>query len=127
MVRLWSIPLPSSLPRTDLAIVGAGVSGCALAASLRRRGWRGSIELLEIGRGPGGRAATRYSRQDPDLRINHGAPLFNIRAQTPPELLQALEQREVISPFRGSIQSLDGQRSLGSAIDDGFSDGQLLP
>ena len=125
MVRLWPIPLPTSLPRADLAIVGAGVSGCALAASLRRRGWCGSIELLEIGRGPGGRAATRYSRQDPDLRINHGAPLFNIRAQTPPELLQALEQREVISPFRGSIQSLDGQRSLGPAIDDGFSDGQL--
>ena len=125
MVRLWSIPLPSSLPRTDLAIVGAGVSGCALAASLRRRGWRGSIELLEIGRGPGGRAATRYSRQDPELRINHGAPLFNIRTQTPPELLQALEQREVISPFRGSIQSLDGQRSLGPAIEDGFSDGVL--
>ena len=85
----------------------------------------GSIDLLEIGRGPGGRAATRYSRQDDDLRINHGAPLFNIRAQTPPALVEALEQRGAIRPFSGSIQSLDAQRSLGPAIADGFSDGSL--
>ena len=125
MVMPWSLPLASPTPRVDLAIVGAGVSGCALAACLRQRGWRGSIDLLEIGRGPGGRAATRYSRQDDDLRINHGAPLFNIRAQTPPALVQALEQRGAIHPFSGSIQSLDAQRSLGPAIADGFSDGSL--
>lgn len=125
MDKFCSIPLPSATPHADLAIVGAGVSGCALAASLRSRGWRGSIELLEIGRGPGGRAATRYSRQDPDLRINHGAPLFNIRAQTPPRLLNALAERAAISPFRGPIRSLDAERTLGSAIEDGFSDGTL--
>ena len=93
------------------------------AARHGQRGWRGSIDLLEIGRGPGGRAATRTSRQDDGLRINHGAPLFNIRAQTPPELMKALAQRGVIRPFSGSIQSLDAQRSLGPAIADGFSDG----
>ncbi len=125
MVMPWSLPLASPTPRVDLAIVGAGVSGCALAASLRQRGWPGSIDLLEIGRGPGGRAATRYSRQDDGLRINHGAPLFNIRAQTLPALVKALEQRGAIRPFTGSIQSLDAQRSLGPAIADGFSDGSL--
>ena len=86
-------------------------------------GWRG-LDLLEIGR-TWGRAATRYSRQDDDLRINHGAPLFNIRAQTPPALVQALEQHGAIRPFSGSIQSLDVQGSLGPAIADGFSDGSL--
>ena len=125
MVMPWSLPLASPTPRVDLAIVGAGVSGCALAASLRQRGWRGSIDLLEIGRGPGGRAATRTSRQDNGLRINHGAPLFNIRALTPPALVKALAQRGVIRPFSGSIQSLDAQRRLGPAIADGFSDGSL--
>ena len=125
MVMPWSLPLASPTPRVDLAIVGAGVSGCALAASLRQRGWRGSIDLLEIGRGPGGRAATRTSRQDDGLRINHGAPLFNIRAQTPPALVKALAQRGAIRPFSGSIQSLDAQRSLGPAMADGFSDGSL--
>ena len=35
MVMPWSLPLASPTPRVDLAIVGAGVSGCALAASLR--------------------------------------------------------------------------------------------
>ena len=31
----------------DLAVIGAGLSGCALLAALRRRGWKGSILVLE--------------------------------------------------------------------------------
>ena len=72
----------------DLGIIGAGPAGCALAAALRLRGWGGTITLLEIGRGPGGRAATRRSRSDPALAINHGAPLFNIRSAPEPCLLE---------------------------------------
>ena len=96
---------------TELAIVGAGVAGCALAAQLRRQGWYGSINLLEIGRGPGGRAATRRSRRDPALAINHGAPLFNITGSPPPGLLAPLQQGEWIQPFTGAIQGLDGAGS----------------
>ena len=96
---------------TELAIVGAGVAGCALAAQLRRQGWCGSINLLEIGRGPGGRAATRRSRRDPALAINHGAPLFNITGSPPPGLLAPLQQGEWIQPFTGAIQELDGAGS----------------
>ena len=96
---------------TELAIVGAGVAGCALAAQLRRQGWYGSINLLEIGRGPGGRAATRRSRRDPALAINHGAPLFNITGSPPPGLLAPLQQGEWIQPFTGAIQELDGAGS----------------
>lgn len=96
---------------TELAIVGAGVAGCALAAQLRRQGWSGSINLLEIGRGPGGRAATRRSRRDPALAINHGAPLFNISGSPPPALLAPLQQGDWIQPFTGVIQALDGGRS----------------
>ena len=96
---------------TELAIVGAGVAGCALAAQLRRQGWYGSINLLEIGRGPGGRAATRRSRRDPALAINHGAPLFNITGSPPPGLLAPLQQGEWIQAFTGAIQELDGAGS----------------
>ncbi|MGB5240200.1 MAG: NAD(P)-binding protein [Prochlorococcaceae cyanobacterium] len=35
-------------------MIGAGVAGCALAARLRRLGWRGPIGLWESGRGAGG-------------------------------------------------------------------------
>jgi len=110
----------------DLGIVGAGPAGCALAAALRLRGWPGAITLLEIGRGPGGRAATRRSRHDPALSLNHGAPLFNLRGGTPePFLLEPLRQGGWIEPFEGPIRSLDGNGQLGPAIDDGFSDGSL--
>ena len=109
----------------DLGIIGAGPAGCALAAALRLRGWGGTITLLEIGRGPGGRAATRRSRSDPALAINHGAPLFNIRSAPEPCLLEPLRRGGWIEPFTGAIHSLDGSGGLGPAIEDGFSDGAL--
>ena len=86
----------------DLAVIGAGAAGCALAAALRQRGWRGSLSLLEIGRGPGGRTATRRSRRDPGFALNHGAPLFNITAQPEPRLLEPLRRNGWIAPFQGS-------------------------
>lgn len=112
---------------TELAIVGAGVAGCALAAQLRRQGWSGSINLLEIGRGPGGRAATRRSSRDPALAINHGAPLFNISDSPPPALLAPLQQGDWIQPFTGVIQELDGEGRLIEAhgAGEGFHAGAL--
>jgi hypothetical protein len=108
-------------PSCDLAIVGAGVSGCAVAAQLRRLGWSGSIQLLEIGRGPGGRCATRRSRHDADLAINHGAPLFNISGE-PPALLEPLERGSWILPFAGAIQWLDDD---GRCVDAGPNTGGI--
>jgi hypothetical protein len=110
---------------SDLAIVGAGVAACSLVAALRQRGWAGSIVLLESGRGPGGRAATRRSRHDPGLAINHGAPLFNTLAAELPPLLTALAQQGWIVPFDGAILSLNGQGQIGPALHDGFSQGAL--
>lgn len=103
-------------PNVDLAVIGAGAGGCALAAALRRRGWRGSMALLEIGRGPGGRTATRRSRSDQQLALNHGAPLFNITASPEPQLLEPLRRGGWISRFQGAIGSLDEHGQLGAAI-----------
>ncbi|MBU6249583.1 MAG: NAD(P)-binding protein [Cyanobacteria bacterium REEB417] len=111
--------------QVDLAIVGAGVAACSLVAALRQRCWAGSIVLLESGRGPGGRAATRRSRHDPGMAINHGAPLFNTLAPELPPLLSALAQEGWIGPFDGAILSLNGQGRIGPALHDGFSDGAL--
>jgi predicted NAD/FAD-dependent oxidoreductase len=111
--------------QVDLAIVGAGVAACSLVAALRQRRWAGSIVLLESGRGPGGRAATRRSRHDPGLAINHGAPLFNTLAPELPPLLSALAEEGWIVPFDGAILSLNGQGQIGPALDDGFSQGAL--
>jgi predicted NAD/FAD-dependent oxidoreductase len=82
--------------------------------------------VLEIGRGPGGRAATRRSRRDAGLQINHGAPLFNISTATAePALLEPLRQGNWIHPWSGAIRSLDGNGQLADPIADGFSDGAL--
>jgi predicted NAD/FAD-dependent oxidoreductase len=109
----------------DLAVIGAGAAGCALAAALRRQGWRGSLTLLEIGRGPGGRTATRRSRRDPGFALNHGAPLFNISGQPEPMLLEPLRRAGWIAPFAGAICSLDGAARLGPALPDPLASGSL--
>jgi predicted NAD/FAD-dependent oxidoreductase len=118
-------PMAEQQRTSDLGIIGAGAAGCALAAALRLRGWGGSIQLLEIGRGPGGRAATRRSRRDAGLVINHGAPLFNICSDQAPWLLDPLRRGGWVEAFSGAIHSLDGNGRLGPAIDDGFSTGRL--
>ena len=107
----------------DLAVIGAGTAGCALAASLRLGGWSGSLTLLEIGRGPGGRTATRRSQRDPGFALNHGAPLFNISGKPEPKLLTPLREAGWISPFSGAICSLDGEGRLGGALRDPLSSG----
>ena len=96
----------------SIAVIGAGVSGCALAAQLGLLGHPGPISLWETGRGPGGRASTRRSRQDAGLRIDHGAPLFNITGATDPQLLQPLLTGGWIEPWPGVIAQLQGESTL---------------
>ncbi|WP_411870795.1 NAD(P)-binding protein [Vulcanococcus limneticus] len=96
----------------SFAVIGAGAAGCACVAALRRQGWAGPISLWESGRGPGGRTATRRSRTDAGLRIDHGAPLFNLTASPPPALLEPLLAGGWIEPWTGPIAQLDGQGQL---------------
>lgn len=109
----------------DLAVIGAGAAGCGLAASLRQRGWSGSLALLEIGRGPGGRTATRRSHHNAGFALNHGAPLFNITASPEPHLLETLRSEGWITPFPGAICSLDAAGRLGTALPDPLASGAL--
>ncbi|KEF41122.1 MAG: hypothetical protein ER33_13210 [Cyanobium sp. CACIAM 14] len=104
------LPLPAA--GASLAVIGAGVAGCALAAGLRRGGWQGPIHLWERGRGPGGRAATRRSRGDADLRIDHGAPLLNIVNAPDPDLLAPLLAGGWLLPWRDPLAVLAEDRSL---------------
>ena len=121
----------SGLPRPranepHLAVIGAGVGACALVASLRRQGWPAErISLWESGRGPGGRTATRRSRQDSHLRIDHGAPLFNITASPDPALLAPLLAGGWIEPWQGTLACLDRNGGLAGRLEDPLCQGQL--
>lgn len=116
---------PQGRPAPSLAVIGAGVAGCALAAGLRRGGWGGSIVLWEAGRGPGGRAATRRSRQDPGWQIDHGAPLFNLLEDPEPELVAPLLAGGWIEPWRQQAAVLDRAGNLGPADGDPLLRGRL--
>ncbi|MEB3335039.1 MAG: NAD(P)-binding protein [Cyanobacteriota bacterium] len=100
-------------------MVGAGVGGCTLAALLVRGGVPpDAISLWEAGRGPGGRTATRRSRADPTLVIDHGAPLFNLLAEPDPLLLPDLMRGGWVVPWRESIATINGARELAPPGDD---------
>jgi len=92
------------------------VGACTLAAQLCQRGWEAeSISLWEAGRGPGGRTATRRSRADLSLQIDHGASLFNICGQPPPELLTPLLRQKWIEPWEEPMALLDASGELVAA------------
>jgi predicted NAD/FAD-dependent oxidoreductase len=117
-----------SMPRSgpeSMAVIGAGVAGCALVAQLRQLGHGGPISLWETGRGPGGRASTRRSRHDAALRIDHGAPLLNITGATDPLLLQPLLAGGWIEPWPGVIAQLQGEATLRLGQPDALGLGQL--
>jgi predicted NAD/FAD-dependent oxidoreductase len=112
-------PQPSSPSTAGLAIIGAGVSACTLAAQLRRNGQPGeAISLWEAGRGPGGRATTRRSRHDPSLAIDHGASLFNLSSQPCPEVLPLLLEQGWVEPWTEPVAILDSAGDLRAPQDD---------
>ena len=59
---------------TDVLIVGAGISGLLCATELKRSGI--SVQLLDKGRGVGGRMSTRHME---GARLDHGAQFFTVR------------------------------------------------
>ena len=99
----------------DLAVIGAGLAGCALVSTLRRIRAVDSMLILEAGRGAGGRCATRRRRDDPDWRLDHGAPTLSFSG--PPQgrlgdLVGELIQRGILVPDAGPVVGLgvDGER-----------------
>ena len=99
----------------DLAVIGAGLSACALASALRRKQTVDSLLILEAGRGPGGRCATRRRRDDAFWRLDHGAPTLSFSG--PPQgrlgaLVDDLCDRGVLVPDAGCVVGLDGDGAL---------------
>lgn len=63
------------MAQTNILVVGAGLAGLAFAHDAQERG--STVRLLDKGRGPGGRAATRRWG---GLRLDHGAQYFTARS-----------------------------------------------
>ena len=71
------------MAEVDLAVIGAGLAGCSLIGRLQQLGSDLNIALIEAGRGPGGRTATRRRRDQSSWLLNHGAPGFNLSESMP--------------------------------------------
>lgn len=98
IVMALSSTSPSEItrpPSVQACIIGGGVGGCAAAASLLSQSNNNGIHtlLLEMGRGVGGRASTRRSRDDPRLAINHGVSRFDTQTEEGLAILKDLEKR----------------------------------
>ena len=107
----------------------AGLAGCSLVSRLRQRGFRGSIAVLEAGRGPGGRTATRRSRHDTQWRLDHGAPGFNLTAPVPKaveEVLDPLRRSGTVRREWGQILGLDEDGSIVQPRDPDLLAGEWL-
>lgn len=62
------------MSRSDVLVIGAGISGLLCATGLRRAGL--TVRLVDKGRGVGGRMATRDVGR---ARLDHGAQFFTVR------------------------------------------------
>jgi predicted NAD/FAD-dependent oxidoreductase len=78
----------------QVVVVGAGLSGLLAGATLSRHGHE--VVLLDKGRSPGGRLATRRMG---GAVVDHGAQFFTVRTPTFAALVRAWEADGVVRPW----------------------------
>ena len=106
------------MAEVDFAVIGAGLAGCSLIGRLQQLGSNLNIALIEAGRGPGGRTATRRRRNQSGWLLNHGAPGFGLSESMPEgmeALLAPLRAAGVIQRNERAVLSLDVEAGLSPA------------
>ncbi len=93
----------------DAIVIGAGWSGLTAAEELRQAGM--SVLVVEKSRGPGGRSATRRTRQG---RFDHGAQYFTARGGAFARRLQQWRDAGWVEPWRPRMAVLGGGETHGN-------------
>ena len=81
-----------------VAVVGAGAAGLMAARTLQDHGLE--VRLFDKGRRPGGRMATRSSRQAPELAFDHGVAGFTLADHRLACRIEAWAESGVVAPWR---------------------------
>ena len=108
----------ANVAEVDLAVIGAGLAGCSLIGRLQQLESDLNIALIEAGRGPGGRTATRRRRDQSGWLLNHGAPGFNLSESMPEgmdSLLKPLRAAGVLQRDERAVLSLNVEAGLSPA------------
>ena len=108
----------ASVPEVDLAVIGAGLSGCSLIGRLQQLQSAFNIAVVEAGRGPGGRAASRRRRDLDGWLLDHGAPGFALShslSDGMDALLSPLISTGVLQQDNRPVLSLDVEAGLSAA------------
>jgi len=85
-------------------IIGSGMSGLFAAQTLARAGQE--VIVLDKGRGPGGRVASRTL--DNGARIDFGAQFFTIRDERYAVWAREWQKKQIIKPWPEKIKKLNG-------------------
>ena len=91
------------MPR--IAVIGGGIGACSLAHGLAAKSTAASVHLFEMGRGTGGRAATRMTREKPGLRVDHGVPSFAAYTPAFTALCERLVETNALQRCGGGVEN----------------------
>jgi predicted NAD/FAD-dependent oxidoreductase len=102
-------------------IIGAGMAGLTAACYLRESGW--SVELIEKGRGVGGRVATRRvtNAAGASGRIDHGAQFFTAREEPMLSWAQAFGVEWWRDGEHVRFRGAEGMNDLAKAFAEGLT------
>ena len=95
-----------SIKKQNIAIIGAGISGLALANMLHGLA---DVEVFEKSRGYGGRLATHY---EGDFEFDHGAQFFTAKSNKFQAFLQPLIDAGVVGIWNTRFVEIDDGRIL---------------
>lgn len=113
-----SRPLPEIL--LDLVVVGGGVAGLACARRVRAERPDAEILVLDKGRAPGGRLATRRSRDAVDLAADHGAQYFTAREPGFRRVVEEALDDGAVARWQAPILRFDGNGVLAESEHERF-------
>ena len=89
---------------TNIAIIGAGISGLCVANGLSKEKSTAVIDIFEKSRGVGGRLATRRCAE---IKFDHGAPFFTARDKQFRRWVNQLLEQGVVAPWQPKLMTLN--------------------
>tara|TARA_Y100001978_G_scaffold200306_1_gene216321 strand:+ start:1125 stop:2276 length:1152 start_codon:yes stop_codon:yes gene_type:complete len=113
----------------DLVLIGGGISSSTFIANILKEGFKGSIAVVEAGRGLGGRCSTRYNSRDKKLALNHGCPNFNLinskKNSHLDDFIKTLIKNKLIKSLENSFFQIGDNYKFSNIYDNDFYFGNV--